>query len=62
MKYLEPQWQKSEETEKKFFGSSMYLASKWPYMASLSELKAPTSMGTTFTSYLGDKLQRTVTL
>lgn len=50
--YRDPQWQKSEETEKKLLGSSTYLASKRPYAASLSALRAPTKMGTIFTGCL----------
>lgn len=52
IRYLTPQWQKSDDTEKKFRGSSIYLASNLPYMASFSELRAPTKMGTTLTGYL----------
>lgn len=47
--YLAPQWQKSDDTEKKFLGSSTYFASSFPYMASSSALRAPTKIGTTFT-------------
>lgn len=54
--YRDPQWQKSEDTEKKFFGSSTYLASRRPYMASLSAETAPTKMGTTFTECLHECL------
>jgi hypothetical protein len=50
--YRDPQWQKSDDTEKKFLGSSTYLASKRPYIASLSGLRAPTRMGTIFTGHL----------
>lgn len=49
---LDPQWQKSEDTEKKLLGSSTYLASIRPYMASFSALSAPTKIGTIFTGYL----------
>lgn len=47
--YLDPQWQKSDDTEKKFLGSSTYLASSRPYMDSFSALMAPTKIGTTLT-------------
>lgn len=50
--YRVPQWQKSEDTEKKLLGSSTYLASNRPYMASFSGLTAPTIIGTTFTGCL----------
>lgn len=50
--YREPQWQKSEDTEKKLLGSSKYLASNCPYAASFSAFRAPTKMGTTFMGYL----------
>lgn len=48
--YLAPQWQKSDDTEKKFLGSTTYFASNFPYMASFSVLRAPTKIGTTFTA------------
>lgn len=50
--YREPQWQKSEDTEKKLLGSSKYFPSNCPYAASFSALRAPTRMGTIFTGYL----------
>lgn len=50
--YRDPQWQKSEDTEKKLLGSSKYLASNRPYAASFSAFRAPTKMGTTFMGYL----------
>lgn len=50
--YRDPQWQKSDETEKKLAESSIYLANKRPYIASDSGVHAPTRIGTIFTGYL----------
>lgn len=50
--HRDPQWQKSEDIEKKFVGSSMYFANKRPYVASVSGGQAPTMMGTIFTEVL----------
>lgn len=58
IRYREPQWQKSDDTEKKFFGSSIYFASRLPYMASFSALSAPTKIGTILTGYLDKQFPR----
>lgn len=50
--HREPQWQKSEDIEKKLFGSSIYFANKRPYVASVSGGQAPIIMGTIFTLVL----------
>jgi hypothetical protein len=50
--YRWPQWQKSDDTEKKLEGSSMYLANKRPYIASVSVVQLPTRIGTIFTEHL----------
>ena len=47
--YLDPQWQKSEDTGEEIPKSSTYFASNFPYMASFSALRAPTKIGTTLT-------------
>ena len=44
--HLEPQWQKSEDTENKVVGSPRYFASRVPYSASDSGERAPTRIGT----------------
>ena len=41
-----PQWQKSEETTKRFSGRIRYLLRSFPNFASLSEFSEPTRIGT----------------
>ena len=43
---LDPQWQKSDDTEKSVVGSVRYFASSLPYSASDFEESAPTRIGT----------------
>ncbi len=50
--YRWPQWQKSDDTEKKLEGLSMYLANKRPYIPSASVVQLPTRIGTIFTEHL----------
>lgn len=41
-----PQWQKSDETTKRFCGSARYVLNNFPYTASFPSFNAPTSTGT----------------
>ena len=58
--HRDPQWQKSEDIEKKLVGSSIYFANKRPYIASVSGVQAPTIIGTILTDVLQTRPQRNI--